>query len=132
MTHVDGKTVFVDLVLPDEQVEFSYIGSRTRFAGGVVETVTQANAGHVEPACNYFSYCGGCRLQRMSIQFQIQHKQAVLLEQLAYQANVQPETVFKSLTGPAWGYRHKARLAVKYVLKECRTQSKTECRIPLC
>ena len=121
VTHVEGKTVFVDLALPDEHVEFSYTGSRVRFAEGVAETVTQANAERVEPVCDYFGYCGGCRLQHMGTQFQIQHKQAVLLEQLAHQANVQPETVLEPLTGPVWGYRHKARLAVKHVLKKEKT-----------
>jgi len=33
-------------------------------------------------------------------------------------ANIQANNVMPPLTGPTWGYRHKARLGVKYVIKK--------------
>jgi len=62
--------------------------------------------------------CGGCSLQHIDTQSQIQHKQSVLIEQLQHIGNVRPEQVLPPLTGPEWGYRHKARLGVKYVEKK--------------
>ncbi|MGD2112337.1 MAG: 23S rRNA (uracil(1939)-C(5))-methyltransferase RlmD, partial [Gammaproteobacteria bacterium] len=47
-------------------------------------------------------------------------KQQVLLDNLQRIGDVAPETVIPPLTGPVWGYRNKARLGVKYVIKKGR------------
>ena len=52
-------------------------------------------------------------------QAQIQQKQSVLLEQFTHiSVMLTPEVVLPPLTSPVFGYRHKARLAVKYVIKK--------------
>lgn len=120
VTHVDDKVVFIDNALPDEEVEFQYVSNRAKFAEGVTENVIKANEQRIEPGCEYFGYCGGCSLQHMSPEAQIEHKQSVLLEQFQHLGNVSPKTVMPPITGPVFGYRHKARLGVKYVLKKER------------
>ena len=120
VTHVDDKVVFIDNALPDEEVEFQYVSTRAKFAEGVTENVIKANEQRIEPGCEYFGYCGGCSLQHMSAEAQIEHKQSVLLEQFQHLGNVNPKTVMPPITGPVFGYRHKARLGVKYVLKKER------------
>ncbi|MGB1799852.1 MAG: 23S rRNA (uracil(1939)-C(5))-methyltransferase RlmD [Gammaproteobacteria bacterium] len=120
VTHVDDKVVFVDNALPDEEVEFQYVSTRAKFAEGVTENVIKANEQRIEPGCEYFGYCGGCSLQHMSPEAQIEHKQSVLLEQFQHLGNVEPKKVMPPITGSVFGYRHKARLGVKYVLKKER------------
>ena len=120
VTHVDDKVVFIDNALPDEEVEFQYVSSRAKFAEGVTESVIKENEQRIEPGCEYFGYCGGCSLQHMSPEAQIEHKQSVLLEQFQHLGNVNPKTVIPPITGSVFGYRHKARLGVKYVLKKER------------
>ena len=56
----------------------------------------------------------------MQHDFQIEHKQSVLMEQLTHIGKVKPKSVIPPLTGPIWGYRRKARLGVKYVDKKER------------
>lgn len=120
VSHVDDKVVFIDNALPGEEVEFSYVSTRAKFSEGVAENVINVNEQRVEPKCEYFGYCGGCSLQHMSSNAQIEHKQNVLLEQFTHLGDVKPKTVLPSLTGPVFGYRTKARLGVKYVLKKER------------
>lgn len=118
IAHIEGKTVFIDAALPGEQVEFKYVSSRAKFDEGVTENVITASQQRKEPGCEYFGYCGGCSLQHMQAEAQLQHKQSVLLEQFTHLGNVQPESVLPPLNGPDFGYRHKARLAVKHVIKK--------------
>lgn len=120
VTHVDDKVVFIDNALPDEEVEFQYVSTRAKFAEGVTDNVVKANEQRIEPGCEYFGYCGGCSLQHMSPKAQIEHKQSVLLEQFQHLGNVNPKTVMPPITGSVFGYRYKARLGVKYVLKKER------------
>lgn len=120
VTHVDDKVVFVDNALPDEEVEFNYVSTRAKFSEGVTENVISASEQRIAPGCEYFGYCGGCSLQHMSPEAQIEHKQSVLLEQFTHLGNVSPKEALSPLTGPVFGYRTKARLGVKYVIKKER------------
>lgn len=118
VAHIEGKTVFIDAALPGELIEFKYVSTRSKFDEGVTENVIEASTQRVQPKCEYFGYCGGCSLQHMDPQAQLEHKQSVLLEQFEHLGNVKPKDILEPLTGPAWGYRTKARLAVKYVIKK--------------
>ncbi len=118
VAHIEGKTVFIENALPGEQVEFKYVSKRAKFDQGVAEKIITANEQRIEPECQYFGYCGGCSLQHMTPDAQLAHKQSVLLEQLTHIGNVEPELVLPPLEGPSFGYRHKARLAAKHVVKK--------------
>ncbi len=121
ISHVDGKTVFVDGALPGETVKFRYRRSRAKYAeGSIAELVSMGSNDRVEPACKHFLICGGCSLQHLAPEIQVQHKEKVLLEQLQHIGGVQAKRVLPALKGPLWGYRHKARLGVKHVLKKGR------------
>lgn len=119
ITHVDGKTIFVDGALKGESVMFRYRGSRAKFAeGSIEELIDNISVDRVEPACKHYSVCGGCSLQHISAEKQIQHKEQVLQEQLQHIGGVTAEQILPPLTGPLWAYRHKARLGVKHVAKK--------------
>jgi len=118
VAHIEGKTIFIENALPGEQVEFKYVSKRAKFDQGVAEKIITANEQRIEPECQYFGYCGGCSLQHMTPDAQLEHKQSVLLEQFTHLGNVQPESVLPPLEGPSFGYRHKARLAAKHVIKK--------------
>ena len=120
VTHLDGKAVFVDGALPGEVVSFEYTTSRRKFDEGRVTAVQTASPDRVEPRCAHFGVCGGCSLQHLEPAAQIQAKQQTLLDNLRHIGKVEPEDVLPPVTGPVWGYRTKARLGVKDVIKKGR------------
>lgn len=120
VARIDGKAVFIHGALPGETVEFRYTGRRSQYDEGRVETVLDPSPERVEPRCAHFERCGGCSLQHLAAERQIARKQDWLLDNLARIGRVEPETVLEPLTGPHWGYRHKARLGVKYVAAKGR------------
>jgi 23S rRNA (uracil1939-C5)-methyltransferase len=120
VAHVDGKAVFIDGALPGEEVRFFYTDIRRDFAEGRVDRVLAPSPLRVEPRCPHFGVCGGCSLQHLAEDAQIVEKQRLLLEQFRRLGKVEPDALWPPLTGPRWGYRHKARLGVKYVAKKGR------------
>ncbi len=120
VTHIEGKTVFIDGVLPGEEVSFFYTGRSRKHDTGKVCEIFTASEHRVEPKCAHADICGGCSLQHMAPEQQIAYKQQTLLDNLQRIGQVTPETVLPPLTGPHWGYRHKARLGVKHVRKKHR------------
>jgi 23S rRNA (uracil1939-C5)-methyltransferase len=115
-----GKAVFIDGALPGERVRFR-IEKRRRHLdeAGLVEVLIPS-ADRVVPRCSHFGVCGGCSLQHLAPPAQLAAKQRQMLENLQRIGNVSPERILPPLEGPPWGYRRRARLGVKYVLKKGR------------
>jgi len=120
VTHVDGKTTFVDGALPGEEISFLYTHKSRKHDEGRLCEIFSASPERVEPRCAHFDICGGCSLQHQAADRQIVSKQQALLDNLERIGKVRPVEVLKPLTGPVWGYRNKARLGVKYVRKKGR------------
>ncbi len=114
---IDGKTVFVDGALPGERVRCQLVDKHKTYDEGVVETVLEASPQRVVPRCPHAGVCGGCSLQHMAPEAQIDAKQQVLLGNLAHIGKVTPQEILPPLRGPHWGYRTKARLGAKFVRK---------------
>ena len=120
VTHIDGKAVFIDVALPDEEVEFLYTEIRRDYAEGRVVKVITPSEYRVEPLCPHFDVCGGCSFQHVDSATQIEIKQGLLEEQFKRIGKLTIPELWEPLTGPHWGYRRKARVGVKYVAKKNR------------
>jgi len=117
IAHVDDRAVFIDQALKGERVLFKYTRLTSKIAEGRAVEVLKPSPLRVEPACSAFEMCGGCSLQHMSSKAQIELKQSMLLDQLAHNGVI-PAVVIPPLLGAEYGYRHKARLGVRYVHKK--------------
>jgi 23S rRNA (uracil1939-C5)-methyltransferase len=115
---INGKTTFVTNALPEEKVICKITQKHRRYNEALATDVLTAAPERITPACPHFGVCGGCSMQHVEIQAQIQFKQQALLDQLKHFGKVTPEVVLPPLFGNAWGYRRKARLGVRYVIKK--------------
>jgi len=118
VAHIDGKTVFINQALPGEDVEFIYVKKQRQFDVGRLHSVINASDKRIDPKCAHFFICGGCSLQHVSHEQQIQFKQKILIDNLKRIGHVEARVIREPLNGPEWGYRRKARLGVKYVAKK--------------
>jgi 23S rRNA (uracil1939-C5)-methyltransferase len=117
---VDGKTVFVADALPGERVLASRVSRRRSHDEAVLVEVLQASTQRVVPPCPHFGTCGGCSLQHLSADGQRAAKDEQLHEALQRIGRVEAETRWAPISGPAFGYRRKARLGVRRVDKKGR------------
>ncbi|MEO6117495.1 MAG: 23S rRNA (uracil(1939)-C(5))-methyltransferase RlmD, partial [Methylotenera sp.] len=120
VAHLEGKTIFIEGALPTEKVTFqSYKVKPSYEVGRLVQVLKQSNL-RVTPKCIHYSVCGGCKLQHLDFTGQVATKQRLLENDLWHIGKVKPENMLPPLYGPIWGYRHKARLSVRYVEKKQR------------
>jgi 23S rRNA (uracil1939-C5)-methyltransferase len=115
VARLNGKTVFIEGALPGERVRFRYLSKHKNFDTGALVELLEASPYRVTPPCPHFGTCGGCDLQHLRPEVQIQAKQQILAEQFAHIGKVQPETWLEPITGPALGYRRRARLGARLV-----------------
>jgi 23S rRNA (uracil1939-C5)-methyltransferase len=112
---IDGKRVFIAGALRGEIVSLRRVRARRNYDEAELVGVSAVSADRVEPPCSVFGRCGGCSLQHLSGTAQVALKEADLVETLRRIGNVSPGRVMPAVAGPAWGYRRRARLAVRFV-----------------
>ncbi len=118
IARLDGKTIFVEGALPGETVVAQILKRKPSWELARTERVLAANADRVTPRCPHFGVCGGCTLQHATLSLQVAAKQRVLEDALQRLGNVRAGQLLPPIHGPAWGYRYRARLSVRHVLKK--------------
>ena len=115
-----GKTAFIAGALPGETVRFRRVRRHRQHDDGTLLEVIEASAVRVVPKCAHFGTCGGCALQHLAPEAQLEVKQAEMRDNFERLARVAVQTWLEPLRGPVWGYRRRARLGAKYVVKKGR------------
>lgn len=108
-----GKKVFVKFALPHETVKVKLTKKHKRFDEGEVVTVLSEPASQrTVPICEHFGVCGGCAVQHMDVDQQIEYKQHVLASHLQHFAGIQPEQWLAPIRATRQDYRRRARVGV--------------------
>ena len=99
--------------LPGESLSARTVGRRKGAALAVAQVVVANASSQTQAApCEVFPRCGGCALQHMTYEAQLELKQQGLLGELAA-AGVAFDTLRAPVASPQFGYRRKARLGVR-------------------
>jgi 23S rRNA (uracil1939-C5)-methyltransferase len=112
------KTTFISGALIGEEVTFRLTKKHSRYNEGQVVDIINASPERVTPECPHFHVCGGCSMQHIRMSVQIEQKQKILLEQLKHFGHVEPASVLEPISAQTSGYRRKARLGVRFVVKK--------------
>ncbi|MBU6468324.1 MAG: 23S rRNA (uracil(1939)-C(5))-methyltransferase RlmD [Betaproteobacteria bacterium] len=118
IARLDGKVVFIDGALPNERVKATITKEKNAFDLAQIDTILSASPTRTTPRCPHFGMCGGCNMQHAQADAQVAFKQRILEDNLARIGRVKSECMLPPIYGPEWGYRHRARLSVRYVEKK--------------
>jgi 23S rRNA (uracil1939-C5)-methyltransferase len=118
VARIDGKAVFVEGALPGERAVITTLKRKPAWELARAERILHASPDRVTPRCPHFGTCGGCSLQHLGAAAQVAAKQRTLEDALWHIGRVRPEQLLPPVHGPAWGYRHRARLSVRHVPKK--------------
>ncbi|MGZ3237357.1 MAG: 23S rRNA (uracil(1939)-C(5))-methyltransferase RlmD [Burkholderiaceae bacterium] len=113
-----GKVIFVEGALPGERVSFHSFRKKPKWEAATMTELHRESAMRVKPKCEYFGVCGGCAMQHLEPSAQVAIKQRVLEDNLKHIGKVRAETMLRPIYGPTWGYRYRARISVKNVVKK--------------
>ena len=112
-SRVRGKTVFLPFVLAGEEVEASIVEQKSGFARARADALIEPSPHRAQPACPYFSQCGGCHYQHASYAHQLQIKQDILRETLRRTAKLDLPCEVQIHPSPPWNYRNRSRFQVQ-------------------
>lgn len=118
----DGKVIFIDGALPGEWVSVEALRRKAKWEKAQVTALHTVSSQRVRPACPHFGLhagaCGGCKMQHLAPSAQVAIKQRTLEDNLWHLAKVKAQRILRAIEGPAWAYRDRARLSVRYVAKK--------------
>ena len=121
IAHADGKVIFIEGALTGERVTYSSYRKKNNYEQAQVGQVLKRSFMRVAPKCASFGVCGGCSMQHLDARAQVAVKQRVLEDNLQRIGRVKAETILPPIYGQTWGYRERARLSVRHVLKKGKT-----------
>ena len=121
IAHADGKVIFIEGALTGERVTYSSYRKKTSFELAQLGQVIKPTFMRVQPKCKHFGVCGGCSMQHMDARAQVAAKQRILEDNLWHIGKVKAQTILPPIYGQSWGYRQRARLSVRHVLKKGKT-----------
>jgi 23S rRNA (uracil1939-C5)-methyltransferase len=118
----DGKVVFIEGALPFEWVTANVNRKKNNWEQATLMQIHRESSQRVQPGCPHFGLhagaCGGCKMQHLHVGAQVAIKQRVLEDNLWHLGKVKAGNLLRPIEGPAWGYRYRARLSVRYVHKK--------------
>ncbi len=100
------KVCFVSGALPGEDVEVSIVADKKSYCECKLEKIIISSDSRVTPLCPYYDKCGGCDLQHMDKQLQMQFKQDKTKETIQKIAKVEVATN-STIRLNDYGYRNK-------------------------
>ncbi|WP_353117529.1 23S rRNA (uracil(1939)-C(5))-methyltransferase RlmD [Myroides odoratus] len=70
----DGKVIFIPNVVPGDVVDVQTVKKRKAYYEGLAIKIHSYSKNRIEPICQHFGACGGCKWQNMSYEQQLFYK----------------------------------------------------------
>ncbi len=114
VARVNGFTLFVPNTLPGERAKIKVVGVKKGFGFGRLEELIEESPERVEPPCPIYKWCGGCQLQHLSYEGQLEYKRKLVEDVLARIGKLEDVPVLSTLGmgEEPWRYRNKAQVPV--------------------
>lgn len=78
----DGKVLFVTGAIPGDEVDVRIIKDKKSWAEGRITSLVTPSPYRIQPFCDHFGICGGCKWQMLPYKQQLVYKQQQVQDQL--------------------------------------------------
>lgn len=108
LARVDNMVVFIPYGAPGDVANIRLTRKKHSYAEGRIDSLITPSPIRVEPRCDRFGLCGGCRWQHLPYEFQLKCKRRQVVDCLDRIAKVpHPEVLPAIGSDTIWDYRNK-------------------------
>ncbi|MDE6345388.1 MAG: 23S rRNA (uracil(1939)-C(5))-methyltransferase RlmD [Muribaculaceae bacterium] len=108
IARIDNLVVFIPYGAPGDIANIKIDRKKHSYAEGHIDSLIEPSTIRVEPRCEHFGTCGGCRWQHLPYQFQIEAKQRQVKDALDRIAKIEYPGIMPILGSKTiYGYRNK-------------------------
>jgi len=97
ISRLSGKVAFVRYAAPKELVDVQVIEEKKDYLQALVKDVVIPSRVRRDPLCPYYGTCGGCQLQHIDYNAQVESKESILRETLRRVARVEDPPLLGSV-----------------------------------
>lgn len=108
----DSKVYFVPFSIPGEKIEATELTTKKNYAIAKVDKILIKSPYRIEPKCEYFGVCGGCQLQHIDYDEQLNQK-ALILKETFFKIGKIDTNITNIIYDKPYYYRNRARFKVK-------------------
>ena len=119
IAYLNGKTVFIENVCPDDVVDAQIIKETKNYIKAKVSEIAEKSAERTEPFCAMFNVCGACNFQYINYDYQLKLKTDMVKDAFKNNSEIEIRQTIPSPENKI--YRHKVQYPV--------TQTKNSKRI---
>ena len=77
-----GRVIFVENVAPGDVADVLVLKKRSGYMEGIPKQFHKYSEDRVEPFCEHFGVCGGCKWQHITYEAQVKHKESIVVDAL--------------------------------------------------
>ncbi|MGN8072562.1 23S rRNA (uracil(1939)-C(5))-methyltransferase RlmD [Mucilaginibacter sp. SG564] len=96
----DDFVLFVDKAIPGDVADVQVYKSKKNFGEGRIIALKQPSEYRVEPFCEHFGTCGGCKWQHMTYEGQLKFKQKSVADALGRIAKIDVQGIIDIVPSP--------------------------------
>lgn len=93
VTHHQGQVVFVEGAIPGDVAEVHVFRKQKKMLVGKVTSLHKPSSDRIQPKCQHFAYCGGCKWQMMDYSAQLRYKQKQVEDAITRIGKVHPQEI---------------------------------------
>ncbi|MEK6325601.1 MAG: class I SAM-dependent RNA methyltransferase [Acidobacteriota bacterium] len=108
----DGLAIFIPFAAPRERLRVRIIERKKNFARAVIDRILEPSPARREPPCQYFGECGGCQLQHLTYEAQLESKIGFVRDALERIARIDWPHEIKIRHAAEFGYRGRAQVKI--------------------
>lgn len=121
----DGKVLFVPNAIPGDVIDVQVVKNKKSFAEGIVTALKEPSDLRIEPFCEHFGVCGGCKWQMLPYEKQLEYKQQQVADQLKRIGHLELPEIMPILGSPVQKY-YRNKLEFTFSAHRYRTREELD------
>ena len=122
---VEGMVIFVDGGVPGDVADVLITRKKNNYAEGHIVTIHKPSDSRIDPKCEHFGYCGGCKWQHMNYETQLVFKQKTVADALTRIGHLDISTL-KPIVANKESYYYRNKLEFSFSDKKWLTNEEVK------
>jgi len=110
LARFEGIPLFIPRSAPGDRLRVRLVERRPDYGRAEIVEILEPGRGRREPPCPFFGRCGGCDLQHLEDDLQVELKAAAVEETLRRLGGLGENLPIRVVAGQPWGYRVRTQL----------------------
>lgn len=110
LARFEGIPIFIPRSAPGDRLRVRLVERRPDYGRAEIVEILEPGRGRREPPCPFFGTCGGCDLQHLEDDLQVELKAAAVEETLRRLGGLEGDLPIKTVAGQPWAYRVRTQL----------------------